>query len=206
MQDRPSRRELQAEQTRRDIVAAARELFSRQGYAKTSVAQIAEAAGVSVQTIYDSLGSKRAIVQQLNDYIDEVGGVASLVEQIEEERDPARVIRLVVMLSRQINERCEDLVRLVWGAAAVEPELAAVRDESIRRHREGVRGVTGMLAGIGALAEHLTVTEAADIIGSLTTPQVARTFVFDFGWTFDHWEEWTAETLCGLVLRRPGPD
>jgi AcrR family transcriptional regulator len=200
---RPSRRQVQAEQTRRDIVAAARVLFAKQGYARTSVGQIADAAGVSVQTIYDSLGSKRAIVSQLNDLIDEEGGVNPLAARISLEDDPAKLVGIAVAISRQINERCEDVVRLVYGSAALEPELAMVRDESIRRHSEGIRRLTQRLADLDALSERVTVEHAADVIAALTTPQVARTFVFDYGWSFDHWEDWTKETLCSLVLGTP---
>jgi AcrR family transcriptional regulator len=199
--ERPSRRELQAAQTRRDIVAAARTLFAQQGYAKTSVAQIADAASVSVQTIYDSVGSKRAIVLALNDLVDEIAGVGPLAVQIEAATDAAEILRLTVMISRQINERAEDLVRLAWGAAAVEPELAAMRDESLRRHREGVQGVVRKLAGMEALAAGMAQDHAADVFAAMTTPQVARTFVFDFGWSFDHWQDWTVATLCSLVLK-----
>jgi AcrR family transcriptional regulator len=202
-ESRPSRRQLQAEQTRRDIVAAARVLFAQQGYTQTSVSQIAEAAGVSVQTIYDSLGSKGAIVAQLNDLVDEEGGVAPLAARIPREDVPAELIAIAVAISRQINERCEDVIRLVYGAAALEPELAMVRDESIRRHSEGIRGLTQRLADLDALSERVTVEDAADVIAALLTPQVARTFVFDYGWSFDRWEEWTRETLCSLILKTP---
>ena len=71
-----SRRARQAAETRRDILNAARKLFAQKGYAATSVAEIAAAAGASVQTIYDSVGSKAELVSALNDLIDEEGGVA----------------------------------------------------------------------------------------------------------------------------------
>lgn len=202
---RPSRRALQALQTRRDIIEAARALFARQGYANTTVAQIADAAGVSIQTIYDSLGSKRAIVLQLNDFFDEQGGVGPLAVQIAIEHDPARLIGIAVAITRTINERCEDLVRLVYGAAAVEPELAEVRDESMRRHSQGIRGLTRRIAELGALADGLAIDHASDVIAALTAPSVVRTFVFDYGWSFDRWERWTNETLCSLVLRSAEP-
>jgi AcrR family transcriptional regulator len=199
--ERLPRRALQALQTQRDIVAAARALFARQGYAKTSVAQIAEEAGVSVQTIYDSVGSKRAIVQHLNDLIDEVGGVGPLAARVAAETDPEEIIRIAVTITRQINERCEDLVRLVYAAPAAEPELTAIRDESMRRHRAGIHWATGRLEALGALREGLDVSEAEDVIAAMTAPQVVRTFVFDFGWSFDTYQDWTEHLLIGQTLQ-----
>ena len=49
----------QATATRRRTLVAARELFLANGYGGTTVAAIAEAAGVSADTIYVSLGGKR---------------------------------------------------------------------------------------------------------------------------------------------------
>ena len=64
---RPDRRQAMADQTRRDILHTARELFARQGYAATSVTDIAREAGVAVQTIYARLGSKRGMLTRPTD-------------------------------------------------------------------------------------------------------------------------------------------
>ena len=71
----PSLRERQAQLTQDEILKAARRLFAERGYSRTSVRDIAEAAGVSAQTVYDSIGSKQAIVSRLNDLIDRDVGV-----------------------------------------------------------------------------------------------------------------------------------
>src|SRR6266545_3219858 len=56
-----TRRQAQAAQTRQDIIAAALQLFLQQGYAATTMAGIAQAAGVVVETIYRAFGSKAAL-------------------------------------------------------------------------------------------------------------------------------------------------
>ena len=57
---RPSRQKIAAAATRREILGAAERLFAEQGYAQTSIVDIAAAAGVSVPTIYASVGQKKA--------------------------------------------------------------------------------------------------------------------------------------------------
>ncbi len=74
----PNVRARQAQRTRDEILGAARRLFAERGYAKTSVRDIAEAAGVSAQTVYDSIGSKQALVARLNDLIDREAGIAAI--------------------------------------------------------------------------------------------------------------------------------
>src|SRR6478752_1655995 len=73
------RRAVQAEQTRAEIVSAARRQFAATGYAGTSVKDIAAAAGVSVQTVYDSVGSKADLVRRLNDLIDDEAGFGDIL-------------------------------------------------------------------------------------------------------------------------------
>ena len=53
----------QAEQTRRRILSAARQLFVERGFTATTVAAVAQAAGVSPDTIYVSLGGKRGLLE-----------------------------------------------------------------------------------------------------------------------------------------------
>ncbi len=202
---RPTRRQRQAEQTRLEIIQAGRHLFALQGYAGTSVAEIARAAGVSVQTIYDSLGSKAEIVRRLNDLIDLEGDVSALVARIPAATDGITLLDIVVEISHNINERCADIVSTVYGGAALEPDLAAVRDESRRRHRTGVHRVACRVAGLGALREGLDLEEAADVIAGMTDTQVARTFVIEYGWDWDRWHAWTLAALAGMVLKPTGP-
>src|SRR6516225_4017003 len=51
-----------ARATRRRIIAAATELFTRDGYLQTTMADIARLADVAVQTLYLSFGSKVAVL------------------------------------------------------------------------------------------------------------------------------------------------
>src|SRR3954451_404362 len=89
MPDRPlSRRERQAQVTRDEILAAARRLFAERGYTRTSVREIAQAAGVSPQTVYDSVGSKSQLVARLNDVIDAEAGVPALARTVADSEDP----------------------------------------------------------------------------------------------------------------------
>ena len=197
---RTSRRARQAAQTRRDILGAARKLFAEKGYAATSVAEVAAAAGASVQTIYDSVGSKAQLVSALNDLIDEEGGVAPLARRIPGETDPRALLDIAVSITHNICERCGDIIGAVYSGANVEPALAVVRDESRRRHREGIARLTGKLAHLGAVRRDLEPDRAAEMIAALTDPQVVRTFVIDYGWGWDDWHDWTVDALAQLVL------
>jgi AcrR family transcriptional regulator len=195
-----SRRARQAAQTRRDILNAARRLFAEKGYAATSVAEIAAAAGASVQTIYDRVGSKAELVSGLNDLIDEESDVGPLAGRIPSENDPRAVLDIAVSITHNVCERCGDIIGAVYAAADIEPALAAVRDESRRRHRNGMTRLVGRLAELDAVRSDLKPKRAAEMIAALTDPQVVRTFVIDYGWGWADWHDWAVDALAQLVL------
>src|SRR3954451_6554152 len=115
--DPPKMRERQAELTRTEILAAARRLFAERGFTQTSVRDIAKAAGVSAQTVYDSIGSKQAVVARLNDLIDAEAGIRALAGAAQQSEDQNEVAATSARVTRSILEHCGDIVTaLVPGA------------------------------------------------------------------------------------------
>jgi AcrR family transcriptional regulator len=200
---RPTRREVAAAETRREILRTARRLFAENGFAQTSVQQIAEKAGVAVQTIYSSVGSKPALVLALNDLIDEEADVARLAGEILEEADPAQLIAKTVHLTRQICERCGDIIQALMSAAPAEPEAAVAVAEGMRRHEQGTSQVAERLGALGALRPGTSTERAAAAISIMTSPASWRQLSQRPGWTFDGGEVWLTSSLCQLLLLPP---
>lgn len=198
---RPNRREIAAAATRAEILAAARRLFARDGYSATSIRDIADEAGVALQTVYSSVGSKGALVLALNDLIDEEAGVAELGAQAMGETEPARMIAGAVHLTRVMNERCGDLIGVMLSAQASEPDVAATVANGMQRHRAGVTGLCHGLAAAGALASGVSVDRAAGALAMMTAPASWHQLTQDAGWTFDDAESWLTSSLVTLLLR-----
>ncbi len=198
----PTRRALQAEQTRIEIIGAARRLFASQGYAATSVKDIARDAGVSVQTLYDSVGSKADLVRRLNDLIDSEARVFEIAMTLGAETDPDAVARMPARITRRIVERCSDILRTGLEAARAEPDLAFVIEEGGRRHRAGARAVTERLAALGALDPERSIEDAATAIAAIADFRMALILIDDHGFDVDQVENWIAEMTARAVLRR----
>jgi len=199
---RPNRREVAAAETRREILRAARRLFAEHGYASTSVQQVAEESGVAVQTIYSSVGSKAALVLALNDLIDQEADVGGLAAKLLEETDPVQLIAQAVHLTRQLNERCGDLIRVLLSAEPAEPEAAAAVADGMRRHEHGARGLAQRLAALGALRADTTPDRAAAVFSMMTSPASWRQLTSGARWTFDEAEAWLTPSLTQLLLQR----
>ena len=193
---------VQAEQTRLEILGAARTHFASKGYAATSLKEIAADAGVSVQTVYDSVGSKADLVRRLNDLIDVEAGVGEIAMTIETERDPAVLVAIPAKVTRRIVERCGDLVRASFDGARSEPDLAPLTQEAGRRHRGGAQVVARRLAALKALAPGLSVEAAGAHPRRAVGYSGSRLMLIDdHGFDLDRLEEWIATTTARAVLR-----
>lgn len=196
----PRRRAVQAEQTRVEILRSARRHFSENGYAASSLKAIAADAGVSVQTVYDSVGSKADLVRQLNDLIEAEANVPEIAGELATEQDPERVAAISARITRRIVERCGDIVRACYDALRSEPELAAVVEEGGRRHRAGAQFVAARLAELGALREGTDQADAARTIAALSDARLAFVLLADLDLDLDGVEQWMSQTTCRAVL------
>ena len=198
--NRPSRREIAAAATRREIVATARRLFATRGYAATSMQDIADEAGVAVQTIYSSVGAKPALLIALNDLIDEESGIAELAPRIFQTSDPHEMLAGGVHLTRQLNERCGDVIRALLTAEPSDPEAAEAVANGMARHEQGVSAIVGRLAKSGALRDGLTFERARGTMLMMTSAASYRNLTESAGWSFDECERWLTESLSELLL------
>ena len=198
----PSIRERQAQLTRDEILKAARLLFADRGYTRTSVRDIAMAAGVSAQTVYDSIGSKQALVQRLNDLIDEEADVFAIARASTGSDDPAQVASTSAKITRSILEHCGDILHAVVTGASAEPDLQVVLDEGHKRHVGGARIAIERLRAMNALTESMDVDEAVEALAAVTDIQFALLLRDSYGWSADRIESWLAGISQDLLLRR----
>lgn len=96
-----------ASNKRKAIVDAAREIFSRQGYETTTIAEIAAAAGIAVGTVYLYFRNKREIyLDTSQSWVMEIA--AALVQpellQLPVEQVPRAMIEKVFAISREHNQ------------------------------------------------------------------------------------------------------
>jgi len=195
-----SLRARRAQLTRDEILIAARRLFAERGYSRTSVRDIARAAGVSAQTVYDSIGSKRALVARLNDVIDVEAGVADIARRAAEASDPHEIVITGARITRSILEHCGDIIRALVTGAAAEPDLAAVLDEGHRRHLAGAARTVETLDRLGALAPSLEQADAVESLAAVTDFRFALVLRDDYDWSLDRIENWIASISQTLLL------
>lgn len=198
--EQPTMRERQAEFSRNEILKAARRLFAERGFTKTTVRDIAQAAGVSAQTVYDSIGSKQAVVARLNDLIDSEAGIGAIIGPVAASRDPQQVAALSARITRAMIENCGDIIRAIVTGAAAEPEIQAVLDDGHRRHLEGARTVVGLLQGMDVLVSTADLAATSETLAAITDFRFALILRENYGWTLDRIEESMTTASRNLLL------
>src|ERR1043166_1486341 len=126
------RRRAQAEATRRDILRAAQRLFEQQGYAVTTMAQIADEAGVALKTVYLAFQTKSGLLRTLwnlllrGDEHDRPVAERDWYRAVLEEDDPERRLRLNARNSATGKQRISAILEVIRTAAAVDPDVATL--------------------------------------------------------------------------------
>jgi len=201
-----TRRQAQAAETRRQIIAAAGKLFEELGYAGTTMEDIAHEAGSAVQTVYASFGSKRAILTRLVEV--SVGGDDAAVPVLERpgpqaarhERDQPRQLRLLAQGISEIMARMSPIFEIMRTAAKTEPEIADLLKQLLKERLQNMIHVVEWVAVNGPLRDGLTVEAAGETVWLLTSAEVYRLLMVDRGWPRDRYEQWLGDTLIALLL------
>jgi AcrR family transcriptional regulator len=204
----PARR-LQAAGTQQRIVVAARELFLSQGYGPTTMADVAAAAEVSVQTVYSAAGGKAALAKRVWDVT--VAGDLEAVpmnlrphaQELRAEPDPVVALHLYARMSRQVYERLGPLARVLRAGAVVDEGLRQLIDTTEGERLTGTTSVAQHLASRGALRGDLTPTSAGQRLWALNGPDVADGLTLRCGWSLDEYEAWLGESMIHAVLPTP---
>jgi AcrR family transcriptional regulator len=197
---RSPRRAAQAAETRRQILSAARRLFSERGYAFTPINAIAAEAGVSVPTVYANVGSKAQLALALVEFINDEVDMASLAAAQFSATTPRAVLAANAHLARVLNEQCGDIILSLLSAAASSAEVDPAASEGRRVHREGCEAVAARLDAMGALAEHVDVDQAGAILATYTGPEAVGRLILEYGWSFDEVETWLGDAMPRLLL------
>lgn len=200
------RRREAARDTRRRILDAARRLFLAQGYAATTIAALAEEAGVAMETVYATFQNKRTVLARLVEV-----AVVNDDEPLPllERSDPQEVLRegdrrkQITLFARGIREIMSRVGAIFWVmrvAAESEPEIEALLSTFLQQRRAGMSFFVGALLRTGPLRGDQDGELAADAVWALTSPEVFRLLTIERGWSEDTYEAWLVRMLEGMLL------
>ncbi|NES12374.1 MULTISPECIES: TetR family transcriptional regulator [Micromonospora] len=209
-QTRPYRsavREESARRTRRAVVRAAGELFTARGYAATSLADVAAAAGVARPTVFAAFGSKAALLRQVLDEAlagdDEPVPVADRpwFRPVWDAPTQGAVLDAYAGVCTLIGARAAVAFETVRRAADEAPEVAELWESLLRNRRAGARMVVERLTSLdGPLRTAPDTERAVDELWFLNDPAHYAALVQRCGWAEESFREWLATRMREALL------
>ena len=197
----------QARQTRQRVLEAAFDLFAEHGYAGTTIAAVAERAGVSPETIYLTVGSKRGLLEGVIETTiagdgDPPGQEDGLWAEIAELPNATERLARMVDYSCTILARTRPIHSVIRGAADKETFAEALSSrllkDRLKAQTERVRRHLG-----DDLRKSLSATDAGERYCALAGPDLYYTLTVELGWTADQHRKWLNNLLATELLEPP---
>jgi AcrR family transcriptional regulator len=193
-------RERQADDTRRRIVEATRQLLQTEGYDGMTIEAIARRAEVSAQSVYAIFKSKPGLLIALLDQTMFGADYEEIVRQTLSATDPETRLRRAAAVARQIRSTQSAMFDVMRGAGVVAPELAKLERQREHLRYEKEEGMINFLRDAGALRPGLSQKTARDIFWMLTGGDVYRMLVRERAWSPQKYQDWLADTLVDCLL------
>jgi AcrR family transcriptional regulator len=203
--DASGRRE-QARARRHAVVVAARALFERDGFRPTTIAAVAERAGVSAESIYKGFGTKAALAKAVFDFViagdDEPVPVwrRSEADAIRAEPD---VRRKLIMYTRGLaarQQRSAKVQILIRDGGHTDESLAALWRQLLAERLTGMTMLGRHLIESGQLGKGVELDEVRDILWTYTAVELYELLVLERGWPLDRYAEWIGRAVTAALV------
>lgn len=188
------------------MLDAATALLEERGYAATSIAEVARRAGVSVETVYKSFGTKAALTKEAVDVAlagDEAPvAVADRDEarRVIAEPDPVEKLRRYAHEAATRIERSARLQLALREGARADAAVAEIWETVQQERLTGMGMFAGHLAAAGALRSGLGPERARDALWACTGVELYDLLVLHRGWSREAYAGWLGDTLAASLL------
>lgn len=204
--DATNRREL-ARLSREAVLDAAQTRFLSRGYGATTVSEIAQAAGVSPETIYKGFGGKAGLVKAI--YVRGLEGRGSLPAYTRSDRmreratDPRVIMREWGRLTAEVASVVTPIRLLLRSAAAIDADMARLLEDRDQERLARMRHHARFLDERGYLRNDVTVDEATDVLWACSSAELYELLVMQRGWSLDKFAEFITDFMINGLLPRP---
>jgi AcrR family transcriptional regulator len=204
-------RQQQAEQTRSRVLEAAADLFGAEGYARTTLAKIAAAAGVSPETVQVQGPKAALLIATIEHAAFGVAGEDNVLN-LEAGReflaieDYAEAVDFFVATQADLHERTALLAQALFGGAGSDPELERYRKDFIAGVNAQLRRLLGVLRDRGWVRGDVPFDEVVQTVAVLGSPETYLRIVYGEGWSVPAYQAWLRRMLTETVYSPPQPN
>ncbi len=183
------------------VATEAARIFGERGWAGTTIADVAAAAGVSVDLVSSAYGSKAGLLMAalrrdgFGQHVDAQAAFASLRLGDEPDRE-VRLDRIVWLACRSLSG-IAPLARVLPLAADVDPELRQLVDDS----EAGLVGIASQVVDLLATGE--PHPDAVDEVYLMLRSETYAALVGRRAWSEDRFAAWLRRSLVTAATRPP---
>lgn len=202
-----TRRQAQANETRRRILEAARNQFMERGYSGATAEAIAAEAGVAAQTIYAIFKNKKKLLVSLMN-VSPTTGVEDhtpmperpSVQAVSHEHDQRRQLQMFAQVVASNLEQVAVISEIMKDAARIEPDFDRILQKLNRQRLEHMTLAVQQIAANGSFRDNMDEEYARNTVWTLTSPEVFLLLTRDRGWSKEKYAQWLADTLTRALL------
>ncbi len=199
-----TRRQEQAAETRQRIIQAAHDLFVGMGYGSTTIADIARAAGVAVETVYAAFRNKHTLLRQVW-YVSFRGDEEDVrlwdrpeIRTVIAEPDLARRFEAQAVILTAVFRRITPLLLMLQGAVASQPAAAAMLAEFDERRLDAAAKYARAAAATGQLA--VSEEECRDVLWATLDGAQWHRLVAERGWSDQRFAAWLGRLWTSALV------
>ena len=170
----------------------------------TTVAAIAEAADVSVETIYKGLGGKAGLVRAIAEKGLEGVGPVPAEQRSDEmrtaERDPRVVMQRWGSFATEVAPRTAPIALLMRTVAASDPDVAEMLEELDQARLERMEHNARGLFERGDFRAGVTLGYARDVLWAYSSPELYELLVVRLRWPLERYGQFIADGMIAALL------
>ncbi len=186
-----SSRRARAERLGEQVLDTARRMLLQDGYAATTIPALAQACGVSAESVYKRFPGKKALVRAVVEQA--LRGAGPLAAESRSDAlaadDPRALLLGWGRLAAEVAPRVAPILLLVHAAALHDPDLTQLERELDQDRRTRMTDNARRLAEAGHLPADISVERAGDVLWTLSSPQLYDLLVQRSGWDLDQYAD-----------------
>ena len=170
------------------------------------MAEVAESAEVSIETVYKAFRNKSGLVKALFDVA--IVGDDQPIPMLQRERvakmraepEPRQKLLMYGHHLSEAGTRAGQLQLLIRSAAASDPDASAIWDEMVQERLIGMTEFARHLREGGHLRPGISLEEATDVLWTYNSVELFDLLVLQRGWDPDRYGRWVAEAITAALL------
>lgn len=201
-----SRRLEAARRNREAVLDAAERLFLTDGYSGTTVAAIAEQAGVSPELIYKAHGGKSGLMKTI--YERRLAGTGPVPayqrsdHMRQQQSDPTAIMREWGLLTAEVAAQLTPIRLLLRAAANADQEMADLLERTEDERLNRMRHHAHFLAERDYLRPDLSLAEATDILWACSSTEFYELLVMRRNWPLARYAQFITDFMTTGLLPR----